>query len=275
MPTITTLTPQQVPVVARPPLRTWLFRVASALTVLALVASFFKLLTVVAIDEYVVAHRFAGTELAPVDAVAVSNTAGHVQVLAAPGAEVTVDLAVTDGLFRADRDARVDGQTLRVSASCTLWFTTHCRVDQVVAVPVALPVTVSARHGDVSLQGLRGPVSVDARFGPLRLDGLTGAAVVRHEFGELRAIQLGVADLELTHRFGDARLSFVQAPDQVRVEASFGTTVIEVPDDGGAYQVTGSSSFGTRGVEVRTDPNSDRTIHADTRFGDLVIRYAR
>jgi hypothetical protein len=264
---------QRRPVEARPSQRTWILGLASLATVVILAASFLKLLTIVAIDEYTVTATWSPAELATVDRAHLSNRAGRLEVVGGADGTVQVDVEVTDGLFRADRDERIDGDTVRVHARCTLWFTTHCRVDQHIRIPAAMPLTIDARHGDVVLRDLGGSLTSNTGFGPLVLDGIAGDAAIRHEFGELEARRLGSRSMQATHRFGNVHLHFADAPVDVRVEVEFGATVIEVPDDGQAYHVTGSSSFGNRSIQVRTDPNSERVIHLDTRFGDATIRY--
>ena len=275
MTSIATPLSQRRPVEARPAQRTWIFALASIATVVILAAGFFKLLTMVALDDYSVTATWSGAELAPVERAHLSNSAGHLEVTGGPDESVRVDVDVTDGLFRADREEWIDGDTIRVHAACTLWFATHCRVDQRVQVPAAMPLTVDARHGDVTLRDLSGSLRSDTGFGPLRLVGVTGEVVIRHEFGELHATDLRSPSARVTHRFGDRHLGFSAAPSDVRLVVDFGTTVVEVPNDGSTYHVTGSSSFGHRSIEVRTDPNSERTIHVDSRFGDVTVRYTR
>jgi hypothetical protein len=263
------------PVTASPRLRATVGWVGAAFTVLTLAAAFLKVLSMVAYDQYTLVGAYQPADLAGIDSVLVENSAGGVEVRgsAARSARVTTD--VTDGLFRSSHGHARSAGELRVWGSCRASFATHCRVDHVLEVPDHLGLTVRARHGNIVVSGVTGPLDLDGRFGGMDLTGASGPVRLRQSFGALVARDLTAESATVWHRYGETTLSFVEPPREVRVSTQFGTTVVEVPDDGGAFQVTGTSAFGNRSVEVRTDPASDRLIHVDTRFGDVTIRYAR
>ena len=264
----------RTPVVAGRRFRRVLLWLGSPLTVLFLGFASFNLLTLVAIDEYQVVTTFSTAELSPVEHVAVTNHTGRIEVVGTSTGDARLEIDVTDGLFRADREERVDGDTLRATASCTLWFTTHCRVDQRLWLPADLSVEVRGEHGDVAIDGVAGALRVNGRFGELNLVDTSGPTTIDHGFGSVTARGLTSTEITVSHRFGDTLLSFSEPPDEVRVDSRFGTTTIELPDDGASYRVTGRSTLGDRRIEVRTDVDSERTIHVDSRFGDVTIRYA-
>ncbi len=263
------------PVAPSPRARRWVIGLASTAAVVLLAGTFFQLLTAIARHEYTVTETWTGADVSAVESARLSNHVGHLEVTGTARDEIRVDVEVTDGLFRARRNEAVVGDQLRTRASCPLWFTTHCRVDQLVTLPADLRTEIDGRHGTVTLTGLAGPVVSDTAFGPLRVAGLAGPTVLRHQFGDLAATGLRSDSLEVRHRFGNTDIEFAEAPTELRVDTQFGTTVIELPDDGAAYRVTGATSFGTRTIDVRTDSESPRHIELDTSFGDAIVRYAR
>jgi hypothetical protein len=265
----------RTPVVASRRLRSVLLWLGSVFTVITLLVVGFRLLAQVAYDQYLVTETIEATQLAGVGQVRVANTAGSIDVVVSDRSDASVTLDVTDGLFAADRTVGVRSGVLRVETSCDLWFATHCHVDQRLAVPATLPLEVRGRHGNVRVQGASAALRVDGRFGDLVVQGAGGTVSIDHGFGAVTATDLASTDVDVALRFGESTLGFVVAPSDVRVDSRFGSTTIEVPDDGTVYRVTGTTSFGDRSIQVRTDPDSTNLIHVDSAFGEVTIRYAR
>lgn len=263
------------PVSATPRMRRAVRIVGSVVAGLILAVSLFRVLSAIAYDDYVVDTSYPAAEVAGVELLAVDNSAGHTEVRGAPGGGVQLSTEVTDGLFRARHDHRIQGDRLRVDADCPVGFATRCRVDHRVTVPDRFGVEARGRFGDVTVTGITGPVDVDGGFGRVELTGLAGSLRVRHGFGTIEARGLTAPSVDVSNQFGETTLVFATAPTDVRVDAQFGATVIELPDDGTAYRVTGAGDLGNRSVEVRTDPSSERSLHVDHQFGDLTIRYTR
>lgn len=266
-----------LPVVARGRTRSALVVVGSILTVLALLATSFRLLSYVARDDYEVTHTLSAAELSPIDTVDVTNHGGDVHITVASTDDATVRLAVTDGLVRATREVELEGETLRIETGCG-WFVwrgvTHCRVDQDLTVPDGLPMTIRGRYGDVRLTGSSAAIDLDRRFGDVELIGLSGPTTIDHGFGSVTGRELRTDALELSNRFGESTLRFATPPSEVRIDNRFGDTLVEVPADGATYQVRIDSSFGDRRIEVATDTSSDRVIDITSSFGDVTVRYA-
>jgi hypothetical protein len=262
------------PVVASPRLRTVVRWVGGIFAIATLAAGSFKLLTTFAYDQNTVTATYSAAELGPVAEVAIRNSAGDVVVRGSRSREATVTSDVADGLFRARDGHRIEGNRLAVWGSCPVGFTTRCHVHHALDVPAGLDVAVTGRLGNIDVAGMTGALRLDSRFGRVSVEQAGGPLTIDHDFGVLTATALTSPTVEVAHEFGDTTISFVEAPTEVRVRTRFGATVIEVPDDGTAYRITGSTDLGVRTVYVRTDPGSDRVIHVDTRFGDATIRYA-
>jgi DUF4097 and DUF4098 domain-containing protein YvlB len=115
-----------------------------------------------------------------------------------------------------DRDARrsldglapqlaVDGQNVTLRAADAK----NGRADLTIEVPNGAVPTVTAGHGDVTLEGLAGDVHVAAERGDVKIDNLAGAAHVHMSKGEFTAHAIG-GELSLEGRLDDVSISDVQ-----------------------------------------------------------------
>ncbi len=249
--------------------------IGSVFTVLALLAGLFRLLTAVAYDQHFENLTFTAAELASVDEVSIRNSTGHVEVTGTRDPDARVEVDVGDGLFRARHRSVIEGGALALEASCPLGFATRCRVHHDVELPAPLGVNVHSRMGHVSITDFDGDVDVSERFGSVSLERVGGAVAVDQRFGDVTARALVSPSVSVDNQFGSVTLAFDNSPVDVRVTSTFGQVTIELPDDGAAYRISGSTDFGERTVDVRIDPDSDRAIHVDSTFGQVTIRYLR
>jgi hypothetical protein len=72
---------------------------------------------------------------------------------------------------------------------------------------------------------------------------------------------------------GQVTVSNLVPPEQVTARSTAGRVVVEVPDDGTAYQVEAQATSGPGDVDVLTDPQSPRRIVADSSAGAVEVRY--
>jgi DUF4097 and DUF4098 domain-containing protein YvlB len=108
-------------------------------------------------------------------------------------------------LDRLSPQLEVNGQsvTLRVAD------TSNGRADLTVEVPKGAVPTVTAGHGDVTLEGLAGDAHVSAERGDVKVDNLGGAAHVHMSKGDFSAHAIA-GDLSLEGRMDDVSISDVQ-----------------------------------------------------------------
>lgn len=69
-------------------------------------------------------------------------------------------------------------------------------------------------------------------------------------------------------------LAFVAPPARVDASSSGGNIVVVLPDRPVAYRVHASGQGGSTDTPIRTDPNGPNVINAESRGGDVSIRYA-
>jgi DUF4097 and DUF4098 domain-containing protein YvlB len=83
------------------------------------------------------------------------------------------------------------------------------RADLTVEIPNGAVPTVTAGHGDVTIEGLTGDASVSAERGDVKVDNITGAVHVHMSKGEFTAHAIS-GDLSLQGRLDDVSISDVQ-----------------------------------------------------------------
>src|SRR5690606_10982435 len=133
-------------------------------------------------------------------------------VVAASGDDVAVDADVTYGLRDADVDARVEGDSLVVDASCPIVVFGTCDVDFTIAVPPGVAVRARASGGGITVDGVDGPVDVSSSGGGVRLIDTGGAVVARASGGGVRGVDLRSDVVDAESSGGGVRLSFTTAP---------------------------------------------------------------
>jgi hypothetical protein len=119
------------------------------------------------------------------------------------------------------------------------------------ATGISAHLIVTARGGNVVVNGLTGPLDADTGGGSLLASGIDTAAATVITGG------------------GAARIGFTAAPDAVFVSTDGGRAALTVP--GGPYALTAASYGGSRVVGIATDPAAGRSITVTTGGGPLQI----
>jgi hypothetical protein len=91
--------------------------------------------------------------------------------------------------------------------------------------------------------------------------------------GEIDGVGLRAPTLTATSYGGNITVGFAVPPDHVGASSHGGHVVVALPDGPVTYRVDTSTSGGSAETLVRTDPDSDRTIRAESHGGDVTVRY--
>lgn len=176
---------------------------------------------------------FASRTFTGVREIVVEVDEGAVALRAAPGADVVVDTTRhwAPGYQPLVSGAVVDG-VLTLTADCA-HFNLGCETEQDIAVPAGTPVSARTVGGPIDAVGLDTP-----RFAASTVGGPVTA-------------------------------SFVQAPDDVRLETVAGPVRVTVP--AGSYRVSAETVVGPVNVGVVRDPAAPRQIHAETVSGPIDV----
>ncbi|MDX3237813.1 hypothetical protein PV392_19445 [Streptomyces sp. ME03-5709C] len=189
-------------------------------------------------------------EVTGAKALEVRNDNGGVRITVGSG-----PMAVTETLEYGDvkpttRHRVEDGTLELVGSGCG--NSRPCRVDYLVRVPAATPVTVRVRNGGVEVADVSGAIDVGTGNGSV--DGTALAA----------------RQVSLTSENGTVEAAFKAAPDEVTTTSGNGGVSVTVPR-GTAYDVRARTGAGMRQVTVPTDPSSPRRITATTGNGMVTV----
>jgi DUF4097 and DUF4098 domain-containing protein YvlB len=188
----------------------------------------------------------------------VDSGGGDIEVAAGNGdaVKVTENRKYADGKRPATEHYVKDGELhLKVDSDCGSGLgSADCTVNYRVEVPRGVAVSLHSGGGSVHLDGVSGGVDVG-----------TGG-------GEVKAKDMAAQSLKATSGGGSIDVAWSQAPDDVDVNAKGGNVTLHVPDSG--YQVSASTTLGSKKVEVKTDSSSERRIKARTFAGDVKVLVA-
>lgn len=226
------------------------------------------------------------------DRIEIEVAAGDVRVVRGDDGRVDIERRLQWGTRAPRVDERWDGDTLRIAVDCPGLLVNFCSVDHVVQAPAGVTIETNTAAGDIAVEQIdgkvgltsgagdievanaQGPVSADTHSGDITISDAAGALTARTNSGDIDADALTSTVNDVSTRAGNIGLQFAAAPDRVLAEASSGDVTVVVPrGEAAAYQVQTSTSSGSEDVTVDQDTSSPRTIEAETRAGDVTVRY--
>lgn len=222
-------------------------------------------LLVVALGTVEVVSRFFHQERVetavygqPLTGVSIATTTGDIRVaVGAPGSQVVVRRVLGWSFGSAGSAETVTGGRLDIAARCSGGFVLDdCSVDYDVTIPPDLALTLSSHTGDIDVVGPTADLRVDDHTGDVTLRGITAATA------------------DVSTSTGNIDLGFADAPRSVRVSASTGDVVVQVPPGSTAYDVRVETSTGDQAVSVPVATTSDRHIDVRTSTGNVDVRQA-
>jgi hypothetical protein len=179
---------------------------------------------------------------------------GHVTVVGADVAEITVTMRLSHGLRRTGHTEEVVGGTLVLDVDCPGLLSHFCEVDHTVEVPRGLDVWIDNANGSTDVAGLAGSLDVDG------------------DNGRITGRDLRTPVLRVSNDNGAIDLVVVEAPDRVAVDNDNGAIELTVPHVDEGYAVETQNDNGSIDVQVRTDPTSPRSISAENDNGSIELR---
>jgi Putative adhesin len=168
---------------------------------------------------------------------------------------------------------RVDGQTLRLSASCPWLAGANCKVSYVLTVPSNIEINGSSSGGDIRTVGITSVRKLSSSGGDIDVRGSAGSLDLSSSGGDVRVLASRSADVTADSSGGDVTTEFVDVPTTVKVSSSGGNVTVILPRGETSYAVDASSSGGDTRIDVRTDPASTHRIKATSSGGDVSIIY--
>lgn len=125
--------------------------------------------------------------------------------------------------------------------------------------------------GSLEVSGTFGDLDAEVSAGDLVIDGAAASLDVEVGAGSAEILLDGVAAVDLSVSAGDLTVELTgEAPREIRIDTSAGSTDLTVPDIG--YVVTEESSAGT--IDNRLDQSSDarHTIDVTVSAGTVTLR---
>jgi DUF4097 and DUF4098 domain-containing protein YvlB len=172
---------------------------------------------------------------------------------------------------RVEQDVKED--TLLIRASCGFVIGSGCDSDFRLQVPRGVAVDARSSAGDVVVTGLSGNVVVRSSAGDVEARALSGRASLESSAGDVRGVDLRGATVEAESSAGEIELRFAAAPLAVVADSSAGDVFIRLPDGTETYHVRADSSAGDVRTNIRTDPDSSRSLTLRSSAGDVIVTY--
>ncbi len=209
-----------------------------------------------------------------IETVQVEVPNSELEIVGADVDDVTITGTVTSGIRRTDlRAERSDGRIV-VAMDCGRLASFHdCSADVRLEVPHGLAVSVDSSNTELTLRDLTGPVDAATTNSPMRAAGLAGPVRLRATNSSVEATGLRAATVDVSTSNDHVLVEFLEAPESVVVRSTNARAAVVVPDTPDFYALQLSTTNAGTSAEVRSDPDSDRSLRVTTSNDDLVVRY--
>lgn len=186
---------------------------------------------------------------------------GSITVHAAQDADVvTVHSTRRFSFGTPQLTTRVTGGRLVLGSACAdhpgKAFGT-CSIDLDVSVPKGVALDLTTSQGNV------------------RIDGPDAQTRLTTASGSVHVLRATSNRIDISTAAGGVTLEFAAPPDDAVVRTAAGSITIRVPADGTAYNVTGSTSLGSRRVDVPVDLASTHRLDVSSSVGGVTVTTQR
>jgi Putative adhesin len=251
--------------------RVWMI-VASLVTLPVLLFGGVQLASALAHEEHTEVTEIDAEGLRSVD---IDNEAGSVRVVGVEDADaVTVTARISQGWRSTGHEVRRDGDRLVVEGRCPVFLSEWCSVRYTIEVPADLAVVADNDNGRVTVTDIAADVEASSDNGRVEVARVEGDVRLESDNGSVTATDLRAGRAEGTSDNGAVRLELVDAPDEVVATSDNGSVEVVLPRTDDLYAVDASSDNGTVSFPIRTDPDAERTITAQSDNGDVTVTYA-
>lgn len=207
--------------------------------------------------------------------VEVDNGAGAVHVVGTEGDDVTIQARVSHGLRATGHSERVVGDRLVLEASCPLIGSDFCSVTYTLEVPEDVAVEVRG-ESTITVSDIAGPVEASTDNGSVEAARIAGDVRLESDNGRVVGTDLTAAAAHASSDNGRVELGFLDPPSAVEATSDNGRVEVVLPNEPDVYYVVDvSTDNGTAATpDIRTDPESERTVTAGSDNGNVTVRYA-
>jgi Putative adhesin len=208
--------------------------------------------------------------VAPAAGVITVSVNGDISVIPSVDGRAHLTGVVSYSLFRPTlRWTVTPAQTVLDGPNC--YWIGNCSANLALAVPAAQALDLSTSSGNLTVSDLSGDLKLSNDSGDIAVSRSSGALVLNDSSGDITGTQLSGASARVNDDSGDVNLSFVGAPEDIRVTASSGDVTVSVPANV-SYAVSATTSSGTPDIGVPTSSSSHHliTVRADSGNIDVV-----
>jgi len=251
--------------------KTWL-AAGSVFAVASLGWGVFQVTGLIAYDKQEFHESLTATAAGPISTIDIDNDTGSVKIIGTDRSDVTINGEVVRGLTAPDHSERVVGTTLEIDATC-FPVANFCSVDYDIQVPRDVNLKVRAAGGGIRVSNVTGTQDLASSGGGLRVEGAQRDLQLHTSGGGITAIALESGVVDASSSGGNVRLEFVDDPRHVDASSSGGGVTVVIPDDEATYDIQATSSDGSVSRDVRSDPDSNRTIRMHSSAGGVTVRY--
>jgi DUF4097 and DUF4098 domain-containing protein YvlB len=205
--------------------------------------------------------------------IVIRTGSGSVTVRGSSRADISGQRTVEHSWQTPTVDEHVDGDTLTLTGHCQFGAVAWCSVSYTLDVPSGVHVDVDSGSGTVSMANLDGDVVAHTGAGTIDATELSGPLDLETGAGSVSATQLTSATLLAQSGAGSLHVQFVRPPTKVEAHSGAGSIDVEVPRDGTAYAVTGTTGHGSREIKVATAPGSNHVLQLESGAGSTSVHY--
>jgi DUF4097 and DUF4098 domain-containing protein YvlB len=207
-----------------------------------------------------------------VDGLEVLAANGDVRISSVDRDDVLIVAEVSHGLRRTRTQVEVVDGMLTASADCPI-LVGRCWVDYRIEVPSDLRVIIDAGNGSIAARSLGGPTTLRSDNGDVDAVGLRGPARLESDNGHVRAEALEATEIDARSSNGDVLVDFQVVPTRAVAQSDNGDVDLRVPRSQDAYDLDLGTDNGTESGQLRTDPDSERSLVVRSRNGDVTVGY--
>lgn len=223
--------------------------VAASAAVLSAVAVAMAVLWIVTSDRSSTTYAVTGALLA----IELDVERGNVEIIGGGRGEVQVR-RIERSLYGHEPEERrtVASGILRITSRCVSFVVGSCTADYRINVPDSVPMTITAKRGNVHLDAFRGSAHVATDRGSITAEAYCGFV------------------LQATARGGSIDVATICSPERLELRTDTGDVSVTVPP--GRYSIDADSNVGqvaVRGLEHAGD--APWTIQALSSSGDVTL----
>jgi hypothetical protein len=204
-------------------------------------------------------------------ALSIQTSSADLEVHSGDVGDITVVRRFERNLFGSDPEEKYEDGKLSIRDTGCGFLSFGCDTHYVVTVPKTLKVTVDDSSGDLTVSGLD-DATLKSNSGSIEARNMGGLLSMESSSGDLEARDLTATAVTGKTSSGNVELAFHSAPSSVDAKSSSGDVTVSLPKGDETYKVDADTSSGDENTdEVKTDPNSLRTIKAVTSSGDVTV----